>query len=52
MWTGDDGKKVARIERQSDRVTVSVDDKIAPRFGDYLIAKLPDLYRAFREERE
>jgi ParB family transcriptional regulator, chromosome partitioning protein len=52
MWCGMDGKKVARIERRFDRVTVSVDEKIAPRFGEYLIDKLPDLYRAFRERRD
>ena len=51
IWAADDGKKVARIERQPDRVTLSVDEKVAPSFGDYLVERLPDLYRAFREER-
>jgi ParB family chromosome partitioning protein len=49
-WRGLDGKKVARIERRSNWVTVSVDEKIAPRFGEYLIDNLADLYRAFTEK--
>ncbi|SDR63985.1 chromosome partitioning protein, ParB family [Rhizobiales bacterium GAS113] len=50
-WTGEDGKKVARIERGVDRVTLSVDEKAAPSFGDFLIDRLPELYRAFQDER-
>jgi ParB family chromosome partitioning protein len=50
VWTGDDGKKVVRIERSPDRTTLSVDDKAAPAFGEFVIERLPELYRAFREE--
>jgi ParB family transcriptional regulator, chromosome partitioning protein len=51
IWEAEDGKKVARIERQPDRVTLSVDEKVAPSFGDYLVDRLPELYRAFCGER-
>jgi ParB family transcriptional regulator, chromosome partitioning protein len=50
VWTGDDGKKVVRIERSPDRTTLVVDDKAAPAFGEFVIDRLPELYRAFREE--
>jgi len=50
VWSGDDGKKVVRIERSPDRTTLIVDAKAAPAFGDFVIDRLPDLYRAFREE--
>ena len=50
VWTGDDGKKVVRIERSPDRTTLVVDDKTAPAFGEFVIDRLPELYRAFREE--
>jgi ParB family chromosome partitioning protein len=49
VWTGDDGKKVVRIERRPDCTTLSVDDKAAPAFGEFVIDRLPELYRAFRE---
>lgn len=50
-WTADDGKKVAIIERNTKRTTVSFDEKAAPAFGAFLVDRLPELYRVFREER-
>jgi ParB family chromosome partitioning protein len=50
VWARDDGKKVVRIERGPDRTTLVVDDKAAPAFGEFVIDRLPELYRAFREE--
>jgi ParB family transcriptional regulator, chromosome partitioning protein len=51
IWAGEDGKKVVRIERAPHRVTLALDEKAAPAFGEFLIARLPELYRAFRESR-
>ena len=50
-WTDDDGKKIVKIERRADRVTLALDEKAAPAFGDFVISRLPELYRAFREGR-
>jgi ParB family chromosome partitioning protein len=50
-WADDDGKKIVKIERREDRVTLALDEKAAPAFGDYLISRLPELYRSFREGR-
>ena len=51
IWADDDGKKIVRIERAPDRVTLALDEKAAPAFGEFVIARLPDLYRAFRASR-
>ena len=50
-WIDDDGKKIVKIERHADRVTLALDEKAAPAFGDFVISRLPELYRAFREGR-
>jgi ParB family chromosome partitioning protein len=46
-WVADDGKKVAVIARHADHVTLALNEKTAPNFGDYLVGRLPDLYREF-----
>jgi ParB family transcriptional regulator, chromosome partitioning protein len=51
IWAADDGNKIARIERTSDRVTVALNEKLAPAFGDFVVSRLPDLYRAFLASR-
>ena len=50
-WADDDGKKIVKIERRADRVTLALDEKAAPAFGDFVISRLPELYRSFREGR-
>jgi ParB family transcriptional regulator, chromosome partitioning protein len=51
IWADESGKKVARIERNDKRITLSLDETTAPAFGDFIIDRLPELYRAFRENR-
>ncbi|WOJ91652.1 plasmid partitioning protein RepB (plasmid) [Methylocapsa polymorpha] len=51
VWANDDGKQVAHIERVGQRVILTVDDKMAPHFGDYLVDRLPELYRAFQQRK-
>lgn len=50
-WTADDGRKVAKIERSKGRTIVALDETTAPDFGAFVIERLPELYRAFREGR-
>ncbi|MET4312536.1 plasmid partitioning protein RepB [Bradyrhizobium sp. RT4b] len=50
-WSNDDGKKIVKIERREDRVTLALDERAAPAFGDFVISRLPELYRAFQEGR-
>jgi ParB family chromosome partitioning protein len=47
-WTDDTGRKVARIERSDTRFTLSIDERLEPAFGDYLLARLPEILAAFR----
>jgi ParB family chromosome partitioning protein len=49
IWSDPSGKKVARIERSEERITLALDQKAAPAFGDFIVERLPELYRAFRE---
>jgi ParB family chromosome partitioning protein len=50
IWTASDGKKVASIDRKSERMTVALNEKIAPGFGEYLVRRLADLYADFLKE--
>ncbi|GLR93988.1 plasmid partitioning protein RepB [Bradyrhizobium liaoningense] len=49
IWTAGDGKKVAKIDRSADRFILSVDEKLAPAFGDFILERLPELYETFRQ---
>lgn len=51
VWTNDDGKPVAQITRVAQRVTLTIDEKNTPCFGEYLVDCLPELYRAFQQRR-
>jgi ParB family chromosome partitioning protein len=46
-WRNPEGKKVAAIERAGQRVTIMIDQKHAPEFGEFLVARLPEIYAAF-----
>jgi ParB family chromosome partitioning protein len=52
VWTANDGKKVAKIERNTDRVVLALDEKVAPAFGSFVVDKLPELYEAFCQSSE
>lgn len=49
-WTAPDGEKVVRVERGKTRVTLTIDERIAPAFGEYVFSKFGELYEAFRRE--
>jgi ParB family chromosome partitioning protein len=50
VWTAPDGQKVARVDRGETRFTLTIDERLAPAFGDYLFSKFGELYEAFRRE--
>ena len=50
IWLTPVGQEAARVERGSIRFTLTIDERIAPAFGDYLFSKLDELYVAFRRE--
>jgi ParB family chromosome partitioning protein len=51
-WTDEAGRQIATIDRSGSRFTLSFDEKAAPAFGEFLLNQLPELYRAFREQRQ
>jgi len=46
------GNKIATVERAGDAVTIIVDADGARDFGEFIAAKLPELYRQFEEKKE
>lgn len=51
-WTSEDGKKVALIERRAgERVTLAVNEKLAPGFGDFVVDRLASLYADYLKQR-
>ncbi len=51
-WTSEDGKKVASIGRRTgERVTLAVNEKLAPGFGDFVIDRLASLYADYLKGR-
>lgn len=50
-WKGEDGTRVASIERRGTKVSVIVDEKDAPEFGEFLASRLAVLHREFQRQR-
>lgn len=51
-WTDDKGRKLARIERAGQRFNLSIDERLEPAFGDYLVSRLPEILAAYRVRKE
>ena len=45
------GLKFARVERSTTGLRLTLDESIAPGFGDYLADRLPELLAAYRTSR-
>ncbi len=52
MWIAKDGRKVARIQRGSERLVLAFDEKVAPAFGDYILRELDSLLAAYERSLE
>lgn len=50
-WKAGDGTPAARYRQDERSVTIVIDRKIVPEFGDFVVASLEDLYEAFRKSR-
>lgn len=46
-WVAKDGRKVARVQRGTERVVLAFDEKVAPAFGDYVLGQLDALLAAY-----
>ncbi len=51
-WATEEGRKIAHIARGPNRVILTLDEKTTPDFGGYLVDRLPELYRAFQQQRQ
>ena len=50
-WAADDGAKILRIVRDPTHTTLVVDERIAPRFGSFLLTRMADLFREFQAQK-
>lgn len=48
IWKDEAGRSVARIEESAERFNLSIDRKIEPEFGSYLLSRLPEILAAFK----
>lgn len=51
-WATEEGRRIAHIARGPNRVVLTLDEKSTPDFGGYLVERLPELYRAFQQQRQ
>ena len=49
-WSASDGTLAARVSRGDRRMTLVFDDRTAPKFGEYVRARLQTLYDEFKAE--
>ncbi|MGT2489176.1 plasmid partitioning protein RepB [Methylobacterium oryzae CBMB20] len=45
-----DGRRLARIERTPTTLGLIIDETLHPAFGDFLVARLPELFAAYEHE--
>jgi ParB family chromosome partitioning protein len=51
-WSASDGARVAKITANDKIFLVSIDKRVAPGFGDFLISQLDGLYAAYASQRK
>lgn len=51
-WVNDRGQKAGQVEKKSDRVVVTIDERVVPDFGSYLAGRLDELYADFLKRKE
>ena len=47
-WLTPDGKKVVQIQRSARKLTLEIDSRAEPEFGDFLISQLSTIYGAYK----
>lgn len=51
VWRANDGREVVRIARSERVVNLEINQKLAPDFGEFVVARLPELFQAFAAKR-
>ncbi|CZT37858.1 plasmid partitioning protein RepB [Rhizobium pusense] len=52
VWQADDGVKAASFRQDKKTLTLMIDKKAAPEFGEYLMSALPEIYASFKKTRQ
>lgn len=52
VWKADDGVKAAKFRQDKRTLTLMIDKKAAPEFGDYLLSMLPEIYASFKKAKQ
>lgn len=52
VWKADDGAEPLRYKQDRKSLTIVLDKTVAPNFGDYLLAAMPELYASFKRRGE
>ncbi|MBY3180005.1 plasmid partitioning protein RepB [Rhizobium leguminosarum] len=52
VWQADDGVKAAAFRQDKRTLTLIIDKKAAPEFGDYLMSVLPEIYASFKKTKQ
>ncbi len=48
IWKNQEGAKIAKISNANKDLTLVIDQKQAPEFGDFIVESLPELYAAYK----
>ncbi|MGL5736464.1 MAG: plasmid partitioning protein RepB, partial [Beijerinckiaceae bacterium] len=52
FWVAETGEQVATIARRKGAVGLTIDEKAAPAFGDFIIKHLPELFETYRRQQK
>lgn len=52
IWSDDEGRRLVRFQRVGSHFTLSIDEKLEPELGEFLIGQLPDILAAYRASKE
>lgn len=52
VWINDRGQRAGQAERKQDRLVLTIDEKVAPEFGEFLFDRLNELYAEFLQRQE
>jgi len=52
VWHAEDGVKAASFRNDKRTLTLMIDKKAAPDFGDYLMSVLPEIYASFKKTKQ
>lgn len=52
VWQADDGVKAASFRDDRRTLTLMIDKKAAPEFGEYLMSALPEIYASFKKSKQ